>query len=132
MVPEVVVVHATSRMIDERLIKCTSMSNFWIEGVLSEMQEIWHRGIAYGKRTLSKDDKKYFARREAMLAIVKIMECFLKHLKNKNFLCDVITSSDSGHELNKNRGICIAESTLSKLRILHPNIVKGRTNPTKM
>ena len=68
----------------EKFIVDTDASNVGI-GVLSQVQDVSERVIAYFSKTLSKAERNYCVTRRELLAIVKTLECFHKYLYGQEF-----------------------------------------------
>jgi hypothetical protein len=64
----------------------TDASNYGIGAVLSQVQDGQERVIAYGSRSLTKEERRYCVTRKEMLAIVYFLKYFRHYLYGKKFL----------------------------------------------
>ena len=63
----------------------TDASNYSIGAVLSQVQDGQERVIAYGSRSLSKEERRYCVTRKEMLAIVYFLKYFRHYLYGRKF-----------------------------------------------
>jgi hypothetical protein len=70
----------------ERFILDTDASGFGIGAVLSQVQGGKERVIAYGSRTMSKEERRYCVTRQELLAVVHFIKTYRHFLYGHNFL----------------------------------------------
>ena len=70
---------------DGRFILDTDASDFAIGGVLSQVQDGFERVIAYGSRSLSKEEKNYCVTRRELLAVTEFLKKYRQYLLGRNF-----------------------------------------------
>ena len=68
-----------------RFVLDTDASNFAIGGVLSQMQGGLERVIAYGSRSLSKEEKNYCVTRRELLAVTDFLKKYRQYLLGRKF-----------------------------------------------
>ena len=70
---------------DGRFVLDTDASNFAIGGVLSQVQGGLERVIAYGSRSLTKEEKNYCVTRRELLAITEFLKKYRQYILGRRF-----------------------------------------------
>ena len=70
---------------DAHFILDTDASNFAIGGVLSQIQEGQEKVIAYGSRSLTKEERNYCVTRRELLAVTEFLKKYRQYLLGRKF-----------------------------------------------